>query len=95
MAKIITTVAKYTESHDRLTLNVKFKNGDAIRLNASRYRDSLSGRAAVGTYGNEQLQKFFNEFGKNKPNENPGQRFARAKMQIEKADSFAACVAAI
>lgn len=45
MAKVtkpVVTTAKYTESHDRLTLTVKFASGDKLRYNISRTRSSLS-----------------------------------------------------
>lgn len=41
------TVAKYTESHDRLTLNVNFANGEHIRLNISRNRTSASSKNMI------------------------------------------------
>lgn len=47
MAKTLTST--YTESHDRLTVMVKFNDAgkSKLRINCSRYRDSMSGQGPL------------------------------------------------
>lgn len=80
MAKIPVTTAKYTESHDRLTLTVKFADGTKFRLNSSRYRDSASFDAPIVN----EAKVFFAAFNKTQPGENNGQRMLRAKAHFER-----------
>jgi hypothetical protein len=86
------TVAKYTESHDRLTLSVKFADGSKLRFNMSRGGSSMS--ASVGVK-QEDLTKIFREFSKCQNDESNGQRFKRAKAHFESFDSVQAAAAAL
>lgn len=86
------TVAKYTESHDRLTLNVKFVNGDHIRLNISRNRASASSKGAANKADLMTLMKAILPA---KPAESPVSQMARVKAFLEKFDSVSLAVASI
>ena len=84
-------IVKYTESHDRLTLTVKFSDGMKFRLNSSRYRDSASFDKAITTEANV----FFKAFSKCKEGETNGQRFLRAKAFFEGHSTAASAAVAL
>ena len=91
MAKQITqTVAKFTTSHDRMTLTFKFPNGEQLRINSSRYRSSLSVKAPAGakSYSQKDLQTVLDVSHKFVEGENNGQRFERIKAIGEKVNSI-------
>lgn len=94
MAKEIKTVAKYTESHDRLTVSVKFKNGDKLRLNSSRYRDSMSVTPTEKLIpgASDKIFKHVNVF---EPSDTQGSRMKRAASFFEQFDSINAAAAAL
>ena len=91
------TTAKYTTSHDRMTLVFKFLNGEQLRINSSRYRSSLSVKAPAGvkSYGPGDLQKILDLSHNFVEGENNGQRFERIKAMGEKFNSIGEFAAAI
>lgn len=98
MAKQITqTVAKFTTSHDRMTLTFKFPNGDKLRINSSRYRSSLSTDNLPNqrSFTREDLQKILKVSDTFVTGENNGQRFERLKAIGEKVNSIANLAAAL
>ena len=92
MAKQITqTVAKYTTSHDRMTLTFKFQNGEQLRINSSRYRSSLSVKVMPGvphSFTQADCQRILDHADKFVEGENNGQRFERIKAVGEKLGSI-------
>lgn len=92
MAKQITsTIAKLTESHDRLTLTFKFPNQEQLRINSSRYRSSLSTKCPAGqvkSFTQADLKRILDAAHKFVEGENNGQRLERIKATIEKANSI-------
>jgi hypothetical protein len=86
------TVAKYTESHDRLTLNVKFANDEHIRLNISRSRASVSSKKMLNASSFGVIAKFMM---KELENESPVAHMARIKAFVEQYDSVESAIASI
>ena len=85
------TTAKYTESHHRLTLTVKFADGTKFRLNGSAWRDSCSYDTSIKEFA-EKIFRFcvaLNE------GENHGQRFSRLKNWFEQFETAQAAAASI
>lgn len=91
MAKILKTVAKYTESHDRLTINVKFADGTDLRIGSARYRDSMSTKTlGLGQPVLQAIFKFALAYAvkADGSKENNGERFTRVAKHIEGFDSI-------
>lgn len=91
MAQQISTIGKFSTSHDRMTLTFKFGNGENLRINSSRYRSSLSVKAPSGvkSYGSGALQTILTAADTNITGENNGERFERIKALGEKMGTIA------
>jgi len=86
------TVAKYTESDNRLTLNIKFANGEHFRLNMSFGRVSVSSKSALNKADFATLARAMM---KERENDSPVAHFARMKAFVEKHDSIQSAAASI
>ena len=97
MAQQISTIGKFSTSHDRMTLTFKFGNGENLRINSSRYRSSLSVKAPTGvkSYGADALQTILTAADTNVTGENNGARFERLKSLGEKTGTIAEFVIAL
>lgn len=98
MTKIAKTTAKYSESHDRIAISVKFSDGVKLRIGSARWRDSMS-TTALGL-PRADLQKLFKYAMTSKTKEDGtkelnGERFIRVAAEIEKFPTIIAFIASI
>ena len=98
MAKTPKTTAKYTTSHDRMTISCKFADGTDLRINSSRWRDSLSTKTlGLGQPALQAILKFSTtSIAKaDGTKELNGERFERVAKYIEQFDSVHAFAASL